>query len=62
MKQRFKELLKGFFLTSVSSLINSNDVNAIPYSLNGSDTDNNCSIAQEQEDGLWTMYTKYKGQ
>ena len=33
MKTKFKDLLKGIFLTSVASLISSNEANAISYDL-----------------------------
>lgn len=41
MKTKFKDLLKGIFLTSVASLISSNEANAISYDLSRISDDNN---------------------
>lgn len=41
MKTKFKELLKGIFLTSVASLVSSNEANAISYDLSKMSNDNN---------------------
>lgn len=46
MKTKFKDLLKGIFLTSVASLISSNEANAISYDLSRISDDNN--IEQEK--------------
>ena len=44
MKTKFKDLLKGIFLTSVASLISSNEANAISYDLSRISDDNNIAI------------------
>ena len=50
MKTKFKDLLKGIFLTSVASLISSNEANAISYDLSRISDDNN--IEQEKKNDL----------
>lgn len=54
MKTKFKELLKGIFLTSVASLVSSNEANAISYDLSKMSNDNN--IEQKKKSDLSQKY------
>lgn len=54
MKTKFKELLKGIFLTSIASLVSSNEANAIPYDLSKISNDNN--IEQGKKNDLSQKY------
>lgn len=54
MKTKFKDLLKSIFLTSVASLISSNEANAISYDLSRISDDNN--IEQGKKNDLSQKY------
>lgn len=55
MKTKFKKFLKGIFLTSIASVISSNDANAISYDLSKiSNNDNN--IEQGKKNDLSQKY------
>ena len=52
MKSKFEKLLKGIFLTSIASLVSSNDANAISYDLSKISKDNNDNIEQGKKNDL----------
>lgn len=56
MKTKFEKLLKGIFLTSIASLVSSNDANAISYDLSKISNDNNDNIEQGKKNDLSQKY------
>ena len=56
MKSKFEKLLKGIFLTSIASLVSSNDANAISYDLSKISKDNNDNIEQGKKNDLSQKY------
>ncbi len=56
MKTKFKNILKGIFLTSIASMVSSNEASAISYDLSRISDDNENNIEQKTKKDLSQKY------